>query len=116
MESCRFDSITRRFAATSDRRAAMKGLAAGIAAVGLARVGVASAQEDVIAAKCGDKGDRCFGNTDCCQGLKCKGGDRQSGKQGNCAFKNGHGGQGDWCKKDNQCKSKNCNNDNRKCR
>ena len=115
MDNERFDGIARSLAIATDRRTAAKGLAAAIAGIGIARVAApVSAADEVEAEKCGGKRDRCFANRDCCQGLKCKGGNRDTGDVGKCVFKNGHGGNGDWCKKDSdceknrECKSKKC--------
>jgi hypothetical protein len=107
MENEPFDSIARRLATGSDRRTAVKGLAAALAGLGIARVAApAAAAEEVGTEDCGGKRDRCFANRDCCSGLKCKGGDRSTGAVGKCVFKNGHGGKGDWCKKDSDCDRK----------
>lgn len=108
MESERFDGMVRRLAAASDRRTAVKGVAVALTGLGVARLATsapeaAAATEDVETERCGGKRDRCFRNRDCCKGLKCKGGDPDSGNVGNCKFKNGHGSKGDWCKKDSDC-------------
>jgi hypothetical protein len=102
MESERFDVMVRRLASATDRRTAVKGLAVALTGVGVARAAAPAevAAEDVETERCGGKHDRCFRNTDCCKGLKCK---IRNGDTGNCKFKNGHGGKGDWCKKDSDC-------------
>ncbi|MFM9105788.1 MAG: hypothetical protein ACKOWF_03730 [Chloroflexota bacterium] len=117
MESERFDRMIAGMAKASDRRAAMKGLAAALAGVGIARAAAPAVVEadEVETERCGGKRDRCFRNTDCCRGLKCKGADDYYNESGNCVFKNGHGGKGDWCKKDSDCDNRfECRN--KKCR
>lgn len=109
MDSNSFDSLTRGIGRATDRRTALKGLAAGLLGVGAVRASSVSAQDDggdvggPSIEACGIRNDNCFRNTDCCQGLKCRGtnGGRQAGY---CDFKNGSGGKGDWCNKDKDCK------------
>jgi hypothetical protein len=103
VDTAAFDRLTRGIGRATDRRAALRGFAAGLA--GLAVPGLAAAQDEggpEIEA-CGIKGEGCFRNTDCCQGLKCNNGGDTT-QQGTCVFKNSSGGRGDWCEKDKDCK------------
>lgn len=109
MDSNAFDKLTQGFGREADRRTALKGLAAGLLGVGATRAVVASAQEDGVEdggpsiESCGIKNEGCFRNTDCCQGLKCRGA-KGGTVSGSCDFKNSSGGRGDWCRKDKDCK------------
>ncbi|MFM9105787.1 MAG: hypothetical protein ACKOWF_03725 [Chloroflexota bacterium] len=105
MEGKRFDRMIAGMAAAADRRTAVKGLAAALAGAGLVRAAapLVEAAEEVETEKCGGKRKSCLRNTDCCDGLKCKGGDPDYGIIGYCKFKGGHGNKGDWCKKDSDC-------------
>jgi hypothetical protein len=104
MESERFDGMVRRLASATDRRTTVKGLAVALTGVGVVRAAAPAAveAEEVETEKCGGKRDKCFRNTDCCKGLKCKN-DGRYDDSGTCVFKNGHGDKGDWCKKDSDC-------------
>ena len=109
MDGNSFDTLARGFGRATGRRGALKGLAAGLLAIGSARAATASAQDEGAVPggpsieACGIRNDGCFRNHDCCQGLKCRGtnGGRQAGY---CDFKNSSGGKGDWCRKDKDCK------------
>lgn len=109
MDSEQFDRIVARMATATDRRSAARGLAAALGGLGIAGLAfpVVAAEptepDPVETEKCGGKRDKCFRNHDCCSGLKCKGGDPDTGDVGSCNFKNGHGKKGDWCKKDSDC-------------
>ncbi len=111
MDGTSFDTLARGIGRATDRRAALKGLAAGLFAVGTARAvaATASAQDEVAdpdgpsTEACGIKNEGCFRNHDCCQGLKCRG-TNGGRKAGSCDFKNSSGGKGDWCNKDKDCK------------
>ena len=93
-----FDALTKGVGRGCTRRTAFKGLVGGLFGLGLA--GDAAARVGTEA--CGRKGQKCFRNTDCCQGLRCRnGGDPDN--QGTCDFKNGSGGQGDFCRSDRDC-------------
>lgn len=108
MDSNSFDMLTRGIGRATDRRTALKGLAAGLLGAGATGAAVVAAQEEgevdggPSIESCGIKNDGCFRNTDCCQGLKCRG--ANSGGAGRCDFKNGSGGKGDWCNRDKDCK------------
>jgi hypothetical protein len=84
MDNCRFDNWTRKIAAQSDRRTAVKGFAGGIAALAtLARVELGLAQEgDVgVEVKCRVNGDGCQQPSQCCS-LRCK--KRRRRDKGHC--------------------------------
>ena len=106
MESERFDRMVASLGAATDRRAAVRGLAAVIAGLGVARTvmpEVAAAADDVETERCGGKRAKCSTNRDCCDGLKCKDADPYMQDSGLCKFKSGHGNKGDWCKKNSDC-------------
>jgi hypothetical protein len=67
MESTRFDRLTRLLATANSRREVLKTLAGATAAVG-AGVVIAPASR---AQTCGDPGDDCATDEDCCQGFYC---------------------------------------------
>ena len=125
MDDCRFDNWTRGLAGTTDRRAAVRGLAAGAAALlTLARAELGFAQEADVTLEKNCKGDdaKCKRDNDCCskkckrgrctcagQGASCK---RDNGccsgicRNGSCAC----GDKGDFCNNDSDCCSKKCRN------
>jgi hypothetical protein len=108
VDSTAFDNLARGIGRTADRRTALKGLAAGVFGLGAVRavaVGAQDAADGPSVAACAIKGDPCFRNTDCCQGLKCDNGGDTS-QEGRCKFKNNSGNKGDWCEKDKDCKSR----------
>lgn len=124
-----FDTLVKGTGKACTRRRALSGLAA--AAFGLAAAKRVAAEVEV--AGCSKKGDNCFTNYACCEGLKCRilegdeygqcidknNSDRKcredrdcrSGercKNGRCKNKNhsgGSGNKGDRCNNDNDCKS-----------
>lgn len=121
MDSERFDRLTATLGAATSRRTAAQALAATLAGASVVRAMMPSAAvaatpaEDVETERCGGKRAKCTRNGECCDGLKCKGGDSLMGEPGKCKFKSGHGKKGDWCKKDSDCKSSlNCRE--RRCR
>ncbi len=105
MESKNFDALTRNLGQETTRRRALLGLAGGALGLGFARNAVAQEAGGVDAAKCKAKGNVCFKSKDCCDGLECKGADKNDDKKGKCKFRNNSGGQGDFCKKNNDCKN-----------
>jgi hypothetical protein len=90
-----FDALTRGIGKQCTRRSALAGLAAGVLGLGAAKRVAA----EVSVESCGDYGDKCLSNTDCCTGLKCKGGDRTTGQVGRCVDKNAK-----KCRADQDCK------------
>ena len=99
MDGKTFDALTKGIGKECTRRTAFAGLAGALVGLGFAR----EAAAQVEAEACGRKGQKCFRNTDCCQGLKCKnGGDPE--REGKCVFKNNSGGKGDFCRDDRDCK------------
>ncbi len=116
-----FDSLTRGVGKECTRRNALAGMIAGVLGLGVAgRVAA-----EVSTAACGDSGESCLRNTDCCSGLKCRGGDPNSGTVGQCVSKSGgkcrsnydcRGGEAcikgrctnqDQCRRDSDCKIEN---------
>ena len=111
MDSRKFDSLTRNLGNATSRRRTLQGLAVGIVSLGVGRQAVAQDEAAVVGeGKCRVK--RCNKqkltqpcldkngnpkNRNCCQGLKC------SNKRGDCVWKNGHGGAGDFCRNSNDC-------------
>ena len=106
MDGDRFDGLARAVGRGATRRAVVGGLLAGLLGLRAARPAAA----EVTAAGCRPQACRkatlrqsCLdarGNPDnhrCCQGLKC------SNTRGDCVFKNGHGGAGDYCRTSNDC-------------
>ena len=111
MDSRTFDALTRGLSSRASRRIALRGIAVGV--LGLSASQRAAAQaDDAVAVERGCRVRRCRKNTlgqrctdnrgnarnrNCCQGLKC------SRTRGDCVFKNGHGGPGDYCRNSNDC-------------
>ncbi|MFM9105790.1 MAG: hypothetical protein ACKOWF_03740 [Chloroflexota bacterium] len=95
-----FDSLTRGVGKGCTRRNALAGLAAGLFGLGVAKRVAA----DVATAACGNSGDNCLRNTDCCSGLKCRGGDPSSGTVGECVSKGGSKCRSDYdCARSESC-------------
>ena len=68
MDSDRFDALSRKIAARTDRRKVLRSAAAGtLAVVGLGAVG------RQVSADSGREGSNCFSNFDCETGLICEG-------------------------------------------
>ena len=129
MDGRTFDVLVKRAGQACTRRRALSGLAAAL--VGLPAAKRAAAQVEVAA--CSKKGDNCFTNYACCEGLKCRipegdefgqcidknDSDRKCRddrdcrkgercKNGRCKNKNskdGNGNKGDRCNTNNDCKS-----------
>lgn len=103
-----FDSLTRGVGKTCTRRSALAGLMAGVLGLGVAKQVAA----EVSTEKCAAPGERCFRNTDCCSGLKCKGGNPDTGQSGNCVDKNGSRCRRDGdCRRDERCDNGRCKRD-----
>jgi hypothetical protein len=75
MDSTRFDILSRKLAATSSRRGAIRTMAAAGLGLGLARIGLESAE----AKKKKNLGARCKKSNECKGGLKCKKSNSQNG-------------------------------------
>lgn len=96
MDSNRFDALTRSLAGAADRRTALRGMAAGAAA--LAGLGIAARAGAQPAAE-GNRGPgkKCNKNTQCGRGLRC-------GNDGKCEYKGRNCGRsGDTCDTTGQC-------------
>jgi hypothetical protein len=109
MDGRKFDALARNLGNPTTRRVTLQGLAVGLLGLGVNRH--AAAQDDgavaegcrvkrckkkVLTQPCLDRNGQPK-NRNCCQGLKC------SNKRGDCVWKNGHGGAGDYCRNDNDC-------------
>ena len=112
MDANRFDTLTRRIGAQTNRREMLKTAAAGTLAIaGLGAVGRVALGQEVSAESQGFKGDDCESADDCRRGLVCN-------VAGRCEYKRSCGGKKrDACQKDNDCcKRKNLICKNRKCK
>jgi hypothetical protein len=130
MDDCHFDNLTRTIAGGADRRTAVKGMAAGAAALlTLARAQLGLAQESDVALEANCKGNKskCKKDQDCCS-KKCKKGKcKCAGNKAPCKRDNGCcsgvcrsgkcecGNKGDFCNNDSDCCSKNCRDGKCKC-
>jgi hypothetical protein len=103
----RFDSLTRRVGAQSDRRSMIKTAAAGtMALLGMGAVGRVALGQDVSSESNGFKGDDCDDNKDCKKGLVCN-------SRNKCEYKSNCGGKKNQaCKNNGDC----CNGKNLKCK
>lgn len=133
MDDCRFDNLTRMFAAVRDRRTAVGQLVgAGAALISLARADLGfAAEDDVLIEGCRLTGERCDRNKQCCSNdcnrkrrkrKKNKDGGRDDGNNrnrrrdrkgsGECRCK----GNGKSCSKDAACCKGRCDQSERRCR
>jgi hypothetical protein len=100
MEPTRFDALTRTLATGANRRTAVRGLAAGAAA--LAGLGVVARGATEVGAQAAAEGNRgpgkkCNKNSQCGRGLRC-------GNDGECEFKGRNCGRtGDACDGNQDC-------------
>lgn len=100
MDDCRFDNWTRTIGGTADRRSAVKGMAAGAAALltlAKAQLGLAQDADVTLDATCKGNKAKCRKDQECCS-KKCK--------KGKCKC----AGEGAACKRDNGCCSGTCRN------
>jgi hypothetical protein len=105
VDDCRFDNWTRTLVERSDRRAAVKGLAGGAAALlALARAELGLAQDADVALEKNCKGSdaKCNKDKECCS-KKCK--KKKRGRKGKCVC----AGVNQGCKRDQGCCSGKCN-------
>lgn len=117
MENTTFDKLTKGVGHATTRRRALLGLAGGALSLGLAKNAIAQSADEVEATKKGELDERCFRNTDCAKGLKCKGGNPDRDEEGRCKCKNNSGNEGDCCEKNNDCKNGfKCNKNKNKCK
>lgn len=71
MDSRRFEALSRRVGEAADRRAAVRALAAALAAPVLGRLGAEETAAGVPIANCKVPGKKCDKNQKCCSG-RCK--------------------------------------------
>ncbi len=111
MDGRTFDALTRGLSGHASRRIALRGMAVGLLGLSMSQR-VAAQADEAVAVERGCRVKRCrkktltqscldsqgrARNRNCCQGLKC------SNKRGDCVWKNGHGGPGDYCRNSNDC-------------
>jgi hypothetical protein len=112
MDGKRFDRLTRMLSRQTHRRGIAKVAAGGaLSVVGLNALSRAALGQDVSAESQGYKGDDCFDNSDCRQGLKCDQDKQVCQYPRNCGGKKNAACQGDaqCCKNKNlECKNKKC--------
>lgn len=112
MDSTHFDRLTRSVGAATTRRAALRGLAAGL--IGVAGIGAGLTETDArkrSKGRCGKREQGCKTKKDCCEGLICKkiqpAGEAVSEAFDNvCAYKRGCGKKNAYCDKNRDCCSK----------
>jgi hypothetical protein len=130
VDDCRFDNWTRALVEKTDRRSAVRGMAAGAAALltlARAEIGLAQEADVVLEANCKGNNGKCKKDKECCS-KKCQKGKCQcAGAKAPCKRDNGCcsgvcrsgkcecGDKGDFCNNDSDCCSKLCRDGKCRC-
>ncbi|MFM9105789.1 MAG: hypothetical protein ACKOWF_03735 [Chloroflexota bacterium] len=111
MDARVFDVLVRGAAQACTRRRAVVGLAAALLGLPAAERAAVSA----VSAGCSKKGDNCFTNYACCEGLKCR--IARGDEYGQCVNKNDSNRRcrdDEDCRRGERCKRNRCKNRNRR--